>query len=93
MKKGRLITEKKKLMLEFGQKKCSCGEDRIERLTVDHIVPQNILKNFGLSLEEMFELKFLQIMCRQCNSIKAGQLDFKNPKTKELLLDLLNNYL
>lgn len=69
--------------------KCPCGA--IEDLTIDHIIPIFILKDFGLTLERMFENdEWLQVMCRKCNTKKSAHLDFTNPKTKIILLELLN---
>ena len=91
--KEKIITSSMENLNRMGEKKCQCGEDRIEKLTVDHIVPVQILKDFGLSMSEMYQLKFLKVMCRQCNALKANHLDFKDQRTKEILLDLINNYL
>jgi len=90
--KQKLITDKKQLLFSLGEKKCLCGEDRFEMLTVDHIIPMFILKDFGLTLEQMYEKKFLKILCRKCNSMKANHLDLTDSRTKELLYDLLENY-
>lgn len=69
----------------------TCG--RTEWLTLDHIIPKQILKNFGLSEEEMFsDRSLLRILCRSCNSVKASHLDFTDKRTKELLLKLLERF-
>lgn len=70
--------------------KCErCG--RTEWLTIDHIVPVQILKQMGLSVEEMYsDMDLLKILCRPCNSLKNCQLDFADKRTKEILLKYLN---
>ena len=63
--------------------------DRIENLTLDHIIPQAILTTFGVDIErEVIEGNY-QLLCKLCNTFKASRLDFANPKTKKLLLELL----
>lgn len=90
-KQIKLITQNKELLLNSGQN-CACGETNKERMTVDHIVPMQILKEFGLTIEEMYDYKFLRIMCRKCNAMKANHLDFTDKRTKEILTYLINNY-
>lgn len=73
-----------------GLEKCArCGETR--HLTVDHIVPVNILnqisddKDFtSFEMEQNFE-----ILCRYCNTYKAGRIDVRDPKTYKILVDVL----
>jgi len=64
-----------------------CG--RTQELTVDHIVPRDILKQFGIDIDRTYIEENLQILCRICNTFKGNKLDFSNPKTKEILLRLL----
>lgn len=70
---------------------CSkCGEKR--HLTVDHIVPVNILEQFMLEREEVLynlEENF-QILCRYCNLMKGGRIDPRNPKTYSIILGVLD---
>ena len=70
--------------------KCrKCG--RAERLTLDHIIPEKILRDFGIDTAvEMLENNY-QILCQFCNRFKSDRLDFSIPETKEILLELLNN--
>ena len=88
----RILASKKmrKWRKEGRELRCSCGST--EDLTIDHVIPICILKDFGLTFEQMFEKDdWLQVMCRKCNTKKANHLDFKNPKTKEILMVLLKN--
>lgn len=59
-------------------------------LTVDHIIPIEILMSMGMNLLETFKEENFQILCGKCNSLKGNRLDFSNPKTKELLIKYLN---
>ena len=69
--------------------KCeNCG--RTENLTLDHIIPEQFLLSIGLSAEDCLMDKYLQLYCRKCNTFKGNRIDFANPKTKPLLLELIN---
>ena len=62
---------------------------RTENLNLDHIIPRDILKMFGMDVDrEILEGNY-SILCRPCNTFKGNKLDFSNPKTKELLLKLV----
>jgi 5-methylcytosine-specific restriction endonuclease McrA len=70
-------------------KKCEkCG--RTEKLTIDHIIPKDIVHYFGIDLSKEFWPKNFRILCSICNHFKGNQLDFSTSKTKELLLELLS---
>ena len=73
------------LKAKSGTEKCRCGETR--HLNVDHIVPVNILQQFSLDrVEVLYDMEEnFEIACRYCNSMKAGRIDPKNPKTYEVL--------
>ena len=84
--KTKLFEWQKKL--KDKEAKCSrCGRNYY--LTVDHIVPQNLLLQLNLvdeiyNWEENFE-----IVCGACNKFKGGMLDLANPKTIPLLEEAL----
>ena len=67
-----------------------CGKTT-SYLTVDHIIPISIIDcyddtgNLKYDWEENYEL-----ICMPCNHFKGGRIDSTNPKSKELLLKLLN---
>lgn len=65
--------------------KCS----NTKNLSYDHIVPQSILRNFNIDADREFWEKNGQTLCSACNNLKANNLDLTNPKTKELLLELI----
>lgn len=68
--------------------KCErCGNKK--NLTYDHIIPCKILKMFNIDPLREFWEENSQCYCHACNTMKADNLDFSNPKTKELLLTLL----
>lgn len=93
MKVKKKIIKDRLTLLRLINSSCACGESREDMLTVDHIVPKRILIDFGLTTEQMFELKLLKILCRRCNSMKADHLDFSEPRTKEILKYLIDTYL
>lgn len=64
--------------------------ERTKHQTIDHIIPKQILLFFGIDSDRTFMPNNLQILCRICNAFKANRLDFTNPRTKELLQELLN---
>jgi 5-methylcytosine-specific restriction endonuclease McrA len=57
--------------------------------TVDHIVPETLLRMFGVDPRKMLMEENLIVICRRCNNFKSNQLDFANPATKKVLLELL----
>ena len=64
--------------------KCEkCGET--DRLTIDHVVPKQILEAFGLTEYEIMERELVQLYCQRCNNFKGDRLDISNPRTKEIL--------
>lgn len=58
-------------------------------LTVDHIVPLELLKNFGIDTEKELLEEDLKVLCKRCNSYKGNRLDFKDKRTKILLVKYL----
>jgi 5-methylcytosine-specific restriction endonuclease McrA len=60
-----------------------CGKEK--DLTVDHIVPQNILESLGLKNEIYNDEENFELTCFACNKFKGGRLDLANPKTIPLL--------
>jgi 5-methylcytosine-specific restriction endonuclease McrA len=94
--KGKLdnLTAKRLVLLEQSffkdhAVKCEkCGRET--NLTLDHTVPKDILKQFGIDTDREFMGENLRILCRPCNAFKGKQLDFSTPKTKEILTILLN---
>lgn len=76
----------KKKMIDSGEI-CKCG--RKDMLTVDHLVPKHILIDMGFDARRQWMPENFVLMCRPCNALKSGHLDFSNPKTKEILLNLL----
>lgn len=64
-----------------------CG--RKDNLTLDHIIPLEMLMSFGMNYEQQYAEENLRILCRTCNHFKGRQFDFSTPKTKELLLKYL----
>ena len=62
---------------------------RTDNLSLDHIVPKDILRMFGMDIDrEILEGNY-RIMCKACNHFKGNKLDFAEPRTKELLLELI----
>lgn len=62
---------------------------RSRELTLDHIVPQQILIMFGFDTERMWDEENYQVLCRFCNTFKGNRLDFNNPLTKKLIIKYL----
>lgn len=61
-------------------------------LTIDHIIPIEILQSFNL-FDEIFEWKEnFQIICKSCNFRKRNLLDLTNPKTIILLKEIMKKY-
>lgn len=98
--KGKEINDKRQYVIAAEQawfkasitEKYQCEKcSRSKNLTLDHIIPRDILKSFGIEPEYYFWEENLRVLCRLCNMFKANKLDFSTPKTKELLQKLLEN--
>jgi len=69
--------------------RCSSSKE----LTIDHIIPVSFLmQNFGATKEETYDWDNFQVLCRKCNTLKAGRFDLSNEKTKKLLLKYIEIY-
>jgi len=95
MKEGITHKEKIKLEQEWFRKtnnKCCNKCQRTEDLTIDHIVPEYLLEQFGIDVKRNYDPDNLQVLSRRCGSFhsKGNRLDFTNPKTKPLLLKYLS---
>jgi 5-methylcytosine-specific restriction endonuclease McrA len=69
--------------------KCHVLHD-IHLLTIDHIIPKAIL--FTLNLLDYPGRDNLELLCKECNTRKASQLDFTNPRTIPMLRKFLDMY-
>lgn len=87
--KSKLIAIALEELLNRDGKKCfKCG--RTEWLTIDHIVPVSILRDMGVPEAETYaDKENLRLLCKPCNSFKAGRLDFSDPRTKRVLMRVL----
>jgi 5-methylcytosine-specific restriction endonuclease McrA len=63
--------------------------DRQLKPTLDHIVPSTILEDMGFDTKREVMAGNYQILCGLCNTFKGARLDFANPNTKRILLELL----
>lgn len=59
-------------------------------LTYDHLLPKSLLADFNIDARKEFWEENGRVLCYACNQKKANRFDFSTPKTKELLLKLLN---
>jgi hypothetical protein len=57
--------------------------------SVDHIIPVFLLKSFGVDFENLRDRRYYGLLCRPCNFRKGHSLDFEDPRTKPLLVELL----
>ena len=94
--KGRLdvLNKKNKIALEqawFRDRAIQCSKcRRMENLTIDHIIPRDILEDMGIDTARVFDEDNLQVLCAVCNKFKAHKLDFSTPSTKLLLLKYID---
>lgn len=91
-KKGRsskIVALTMETLLERDGRKCrKCP--RTEWLTVEHVVPVQILDDMGIPRWESYkDLENLEILCKICNGFKGGRLDFADPRTKIILMRYL----
>lgn len=59
-------------------------------LTLDHIVPNFVLKDMGIDTERYNDERNFRILCKFCNGLKGSHLDFTDLRTKPMLISLLN---
>lgn len=57
------------------------------KLTIDHIIPVVVMKE--LKIDFYSDDDNFRILCRTCNRKKRDQLDFKDERTKKLLIKYL----
>lgn len=79
-----------------------CGEVMTEsnRPSRDHVIPKWLVSRIpiftgkALSLEKMQKIMDLprgnvRIICRDCNTKKGGNLDYSDPVTRHLVLEII----
>ena len=59
--------------------------------TLDHIIPLDLIRQFGIDVGKWWDKENVQLLCRRCNQFKGNRLDFADKRTKELLLKYLDN--
>ena len=64
---------------------------RTKDLTLDHIIPKELVSQMGVDIEREYNPENYQCYCRVCNIFKGNRLDFANPKTKPMLMKYLNS--
>lgn len=62
-------------------------------LTVDHIIPRQLLKCLGMEHFAETDEENFQVMCKKHNTEKANQLDYTNPRTLPLLKKYINMWI
>ncbi len=88
-KKNREILERQ-IFIKLKEENNKCEKCwRTDNLNLDHIVPKDILKMFGMDTEREILDGNYRIMCRPCNSFKGNKLDFADKRTKDLLTELI----
>lgn len=90
MNRGQRIATEKKIYAALMLEAPMCAKcPRTDRLTLDHIVPVSYLADFGFDVLREIIPDNYQILCQPCNLFKMDRLDFSNPKTKEILIRIL----
>ena len=62
--------------------------DAVGEVTEDHVIPDwfmKVMANFGVKTPE----KQLQIICKKCNLLKAGKVDYKDETTRKMAQELI----
>ena len=92
-KKGTILNKLRKSIIEQengnrSDLKCvKCGLNKF--LTVDHIIPVFLLEQFCLKDEKYNMEDNFQYLCKFCNQQKGSGIDVRNPKTFELLEEII----
>lgn len=90
LSKNQVVVLEQKIFneLKSGDGLCrKCGYN--VRLTLDHIIPKQLLRAFHIDPEYETLDNNYQLLCSICNHRKSGMLDFSIPETKKLLIELL----
>jgi len=59
--------------------------NRHQFLTVDHIIPVQILENLGLFTEQYDDVENFELICQYCNRRKGAKLDLLDKRVYPLL--------
>ena len=71
---------------------CTKCKTIVPKLTVDHIIPINIIDMLDRTgVAKFMDEENFEYLCYPCNLFKGGKIDITHPKTKELLIKLLKN--
>lgn len=92
--KGRKAVFKleQQLLAEYRKKSDKCPIcDAVWKLTIDHIIPYELLERLGYSPKTYFIPANLRILCERCNGYKSSRLDFSIPQTKHLLTEIIGS--
>lgn len=92
--KQQLLQVEKAIFNDLVAIDCQCRKcNRTKELTLDHIVPKDILRQFGVDIDrEAIEGNY-QLLCRLCNVFKANRMDFSIPETRAILEQLIKERL
>ena len=85
--KNNLIQLEQAIFKDLPKQCRRCGSE--DSLTLDHIVPRDLLRSFGVDVDREIVEGNYHILCYRCNSFKGNRLDFIYPETKEILINLL----
>jgi hypothetical protein len=70
--------------------KCEKCDKDFPILSVEHIIPQHLLRQLGI-LDGVYEDEDnFALYCHTCNHFKGGQIDMSHPKTVPLLKKYVN---
>lgn len=58
---------------------------RLREVTVEHIIPVNLLRELGLFDAIQNDTENFELICFLCNQFKGGRIDMSHPKTVPLL--------
>ena len=84
------INKRQEILVSLIAKVGKCDKCwRTDNLTLDHIVPVDILRQMGFDTERFTGEEDFRLLCKSCNNFKGNQLDFSTPATKKLLLKYL----
>jgi len=88
--KGKVLALKQMWMDEQRHNKKLCEKcGKWDNLTLDHIIPVQMIKEMGIEEDKKFMPENYRVLCRICNSFKGNRLDYSEKRTKELLIKYL----
>ena len=68
---------------------CPKCKEQVKRLTIDHIVPDWLVKRIDLFQVNLIIVGNKERICADCNIDKGGIVDYKDPRVKKFIKEFV----